>query len=111
LVELVLKLCSPPLLPALIGGEQLAGENPEVLAGMVDINDLNHARKLAIGDVPDPYSSIAEDDPEPCMVTAFLQGFGAQSSAETFGRINVPGISGGSLVAQGMALLIEALSG
>src|ERR1039457_7097306 len=41
LVELVLQLTGATLLPAFIGGEQLAGETPEVLTGMVKIDDLN----------------------------------------------------------------------
>lgn len=83
-VEFVLKFAGPTLLLGRIGREQLAGENPEVLTGMVKIDDLNGAWKLAVGDVPDPYGSVAEDDPDLCMVPASVQRFGVHSSGRSF---------------------------
>ena len=44
----------PALLRRLIGGIQLASQVPKMLAGMIEINDLNRAGKVLIGVVPDP---------------------------------------------------------
>ncbi|MGA2117329.1 MAG: hypothetical protein ABSH56_21530 [Bryobacteraceae bacterium] len=36
------------------GGMQLASQVPKMLAGVIEINDLNSTGKVPIGEVPDP---------------------------------------------------------
>src|ERR1017187_3997212 len=52
----------PAFLLSLLVGEQFAGQVPEVLTGVIKIDDLNRAWEVLIGNIPDPFRSIAYDD-------------------------------------------------
>jgi len=52
----------PAFLLSLLVGIQFAGQFPEVLAGVIKIDDLNRAGEVLIGNIPDPLRSIADDD-------------------------------------------------
>src|ERR1039457_411156 len=60
--QIVLMGSHPAFLLSLLVGEQLAGQFPEVLAGVIKIDDLNRAGEVLIGNIPDPFRSIAYDD-------------------------------------------------
>ena len=52
----------PAFLLSLLVGKQFAGQFPEVLSGVIKIDDLNRAWEVLIGNMPDPFRSIADDD-------------------------------------------------
>jgi hypothetical protein len=52
----------PTLLIGLVVGMQLAGQLPQVLARVKQIDNLYCAGEMLIGNVPDPFGAIAEDD-------------------------------------------------
>ena len=43
-------------------GVQLARQFPQVLAGVIEIDNLNRARKVQISQIPDPFGAVAQDD-------------------------------------------------
>src|ERR1017187_7176229 len=43
-----------------VQGEQLAGQIPQVLASVKEIDNLNCAGEVLRGDVPDPFGSVAD---------------------------------------------------
>jgi hypothetical protein len=65
----------PAFLLSLLIGKQFAGQFPEVLAGVIQIDDLNRAREVLIGNIPDPFCSIADDDLPFGAVPTALAGF------------------------------------
>jgi hypothetical protein len=50
----------PAFLPDLVIGVEFASQIPQVLARMIEIDDLNGTGKVLVGDVPDPFGSIFE---------------------------------------------------
>ncbi len=61
-IESILLPHHPAFLSHLVIGVELASQIPEMLARMVEIDDLDSAGKVLLGDVPDPFCSIAHDD-------------------------------------------------
>ena len=49
----------PACLLSLLVGKQFAGQFPEVLSSVIKIDDLDRAGEMLIGDVPDPFRSVA----------------------------------------------------
>jgi hypothetical protein len=68
----------PAFLPDLIIGVEFASQIPQVLARMIEIDDLNGTGKVLVGDVPDPFGSIAHHDfllrPTPALLPGFQMG-------------------------------------
>lgn len=52
----------PGLLPGWIVGTQSAGQVPQVLASVIQIDDLHRTGKVLVGQVPDPFGAVAYDD-------------------------------------------------
>jgi len=48
----------PSLLQDGVIGVQLTRQLPQVLAGVIEIDDLNCAREVQIGKIPDPFGAI-----------------------------------------------------
>ena len=71
---LLMHLHPSPLL-LLIIGMQLASQLPEMLAGVIQIDDLNGARKMLLRQVPDPLGAIADDDLVLRVAPTALPGF------------------------------------
>src|ERR1039457_3686116 len=51
----------PSFLVGVVIGMQPARQLPQVLAGMIQIDNLHRARKVLLGKIPDPFGSIAHD--------------------------------------------------
>jgi hypothetical protein len=64
-------------------GIQLAGDIPQVLTSVIQIDDLNRAGEVLIGEVPDPFGAVADDDfpfrAVPSAIPGLTTGTGAQS--------------------------------
>src|SRR5450756_1875670 len=52
----------PASLFGLLVEVQFACQVPQVLTSMIEIDNLNGPRKMEIGDVPDPFGSVADHD-------------------------------------------------
>jgi len=52
----------PPLANFLVQGEELGREFPEMLTGVEEINDLDGAWKVLVGETPDPDGAVADHD-------------------------------------------------
>ena len=65
----------PAFLLSLLVGKQFAGQFPEVLSGVIEIDDLNRAGEVLLGNIPDPFRSIAYDDLLLGTVPTALAGF------------------------------------
>src|SRR2546423_12298043 len=83
-----------------------AGDIPEMLAGMEEINDLDGAGKMQIGEVPNPLRPIAHDYFLDGPVPAAILGFGIEPLAELLCGLDGSGVGSGVRVTNGEALLV-----
>jgi hypothetical protein len=74
---------------------------------MIEIHDLDRARELSVGDVPDPYGPVGDDDFLAGSGPAASPGFAVNAAAELFGRLDSPRAGSGTLVAHWPALPIS----
>ena len=96
----------PGFLLHCVVGVQLARQLPQVLAGVIEIDDLNRAREMQIGKIPDPFGAVADDDFLYRAAPAALIGFQVDSFAKLFGGLDGSGVGGGIRIADGEALLV-----
>ena len=75
----------PALLRRRIVWIKQCGYIPEVLPGMIEIDDLHGPGKVLIGEIPDPDSAIANDDFGRGPLPASAPGFGIDAVAELVG--------------------------
>src|SRR6185369_9374495 len=69
-----------------------------MFAGVPDIDDLNSASEMLIGDIPDPLGAVAQRHFLFGSIPTSLEGFGVEPTAEPFGSFDRPGIGGGSWI-------------
>ena len=89
-VQLGLMTQDPTSLGELVQRIKSPGDIPSVLAGMIEIDDLNRARKLLAGDVPDPPRAVAHDDLGEGAAPASVPSFQIQALAELGGVSMAP---------------------
>jgi hypothetical protein len=77
-----------------------------MLARVVEIHDLNRARELTLGNVPDPNSPIGKDDPLFRSRPSSILGFVIQAAAEVCSAFDGSDIGCRTLIAQWPALFI-----
>ena len=85
---------------------QLACDLPQVLARMIQIDDLNRARKMQVGKIPDPFGAVADDDFLFRATPAALLGLQVDSFAKLIGVLDGASVGGGIGIADGVALLV-----
>ena len=73
---------------------------------MIEIDNLNCARKMQFGKIPYPFSAVAQYDFLCRAAPAALTGFEVNSLAKLFRRLYSSGICGGVSIADGKALLV-----
>src|SRR5260370_32008663 len=73
---------------------------------MIKIDDLNRARKMLAGDVPDPLGAVAQDDLNEGAAPASVPGFQIEALAELGGSLNGSRVGGGIRIADRVAFLI-----
>ena len=78
----------PGFLLHFVIGMQLARQIPEVLASVIQIDDLNRAGKVLLGEIPDPFGPIAHDDLLFRAAPAALPGFQVDALAKLFGGLD-----------------------
>src|SRR5215472_15669390 len=85
---------------------QLASYVPEMLARVVEIDDLNGTRIVQLGNIPDPLGTVAHNYLQQRAAPSASGSFGIHSSAKFFCRFDRSRVRGGIRVADGIALLI-----
>jgi hypothetical protein len=96
----------PGFLFCLIIRVQLAGYLPEMLAGVVEIDDVNGAWKVQFSNIPDPLGAVADDHLQQRAAPPASGSFGIDSPAKFFCCFDRSRVGGGIRVADGIALLI-----
>src|ERR1700675_4761310 len=74
---------------------------------MIQIDDLNGAGKVLVGQIPDPDGSVSEDHFELGPFPSSTPGFGINAEAELFGGFNGAHIGGGIVVADGPSFVVH----
>ena len=105
-VQLPDRFASAAILGFLIVREELGGNLPDVLARMINVNDLNGTGEMLVGNVPDPERAVRQHHFDCCLAPASLPGFGIDAWTKLFRRLDGPHISGGIFVADGPPLVI-----
>src|SRR5712692_4306326 len=78
-----------------------------MLPGMVEVDDLNSAGKMLVGQIPDPDSPVSDDDFDAGPLPTSTPGLGIDTEAELFGCFDGAHIGGGLRVAAGPAFLVH----
>ena len=89
-----------------VQGEQLAGQIPQVLASVKEIDNLNRAGEVLRGDVPDPFGSVADRHFLSRPAPAAIPGFQIEPLSELFSRFDGAGIGGRVRVADGVTFRV-----
>ena len=84
----------PGFLVRFIVGIQPARQLPEVLARVIEIDDLNRAGKMLVGQIPDPFGSVAHDDFLFRAAPAAVPGFQIDALAKLLGGLDGAGVGG-----------------
>ena len=98
------------LLRGIVGMEP-AREIPQVLAGVIEIDDLHRAREVLVGQIPYPFGSVAYNNflfraaptPVPCLQV--------DSPAERFGCLDGSGVGGRIGISNRVALRVPRILG
>src|SRR5438128_1744568 len=77
-----------------------------MLAGVEEIDDLDGARKMQIGKVPNPRGAIAHDHFLEGSIPTAIVSFRIEALAELLCGLNGPGIGGRVRVTDGKTLLV-----
>src|SRR5580658_4082457 len=85
---------------------QFASQVPQVLARVKEIDDLNRAREVLIGKVPDPFGSIADHDRLFGAAQTAPPDLRVELPAKLFGCFNRADVSGRSGIANSVALFV-----
>jgi hypothetical protein len=59
-IQLRNQLLDPMFPLQVVGGKQLGGQIPEMLAGVPNVHDLNGTHRVLVRNVPDPLGAVAE---------------------------------------------------
>jgi len=62
IIEFVLLTHDPTFLLGILAGVEFASQVPKMLTGMIEVDNLDRTGEVFIGDIPDPFGSIANDD-------------------------------------------------
>src|ERR1022692_4804883 len=85
---------------------QPARDIPQVLASMVQIDDLGRTREMQVGVIPDPFGAVAHDDFLCRTVPAAIVYFPVEAFAKRLGVLNGSRVSSGIGIADRVSLLV-----
>jgi hypothetical protein len=74
---------------------------------MIEIYNLDGARKLLFADIPNPVGAVAHDDPDVRPTPAALVRFGVDPAGEFGGRFDGPSVGSGLFITHGPPLVID----
>src|ERR1700687_1700788 len=78
-----------------------------MLAGMIQIHDLNSARKMLFGHIPEPDGPVSKNHFDRGPLPASAPSLRIDAEAELFGGFNGSDVGGGVRVADGPAFLVH----
>src|SRR5260370_22324721 len=96
----------PGFLLSFFIGEQPTSHLPKMLAGVVEIDNLNRARKVQVDKIPNPFGAVAHHDLLECAAPATSPSFRINSPAKLFRTLDGSRIRGGIGIADWIALPI-----
>ena len=96
----------PAFLFGLLARIEFARHIPKVLAGVQDVDDLNSAGEVIVGDIPDPVCAIPDDNLLLGALPAAIPGFQIDSRSELACRFDGGDISRGVRIANGIAVAV-----
>src|SRR6266481_2964085 len=96
----------PGFLLSFFIGEQPTSHLPKMLAGVVEIDNLNRARKVQVDKIPNPFGAVANHNLLECAAPATSPSFRIDSPAKLFRTLDGSGVGGGIGIADWIALLI-----
>jgi hypothetical protein len=109
LVEQTALVClDPDFLLHFVIGIQFAGQLPEALASVVQIDDLNGAWKVGLTQIPDPFGSVAHDDFLLRPAPAAIPGLQVDALTELLGSLNGACVGGRIRIANRVTLLVSS---
>jgi len=80
----------------------------QVLAGVVEIDDVDSTGEVGLDDVPDPFAAIGDDDDTPGVEQSAPDRLGVDASLKLFGRLDGADEAGGGRIANGPAFFGKA---
>src|SRR5882672_1892014 len=96
----------PGFLLSFFIGEQPTSHLPKMLAGVVEIDNLNRARKIQVDKIPNPFGTIAHHDLLECTTPTTSPSFRIDSPAKLFRTLNSSDVGGGIGIADCITFLI-----
>src|SRR5450759_1914667 len=78
-----------------------------MLPGMIKVDDLNGAGKVLVGEIPDPWGTVSDDDFERSPLPTSVPSLGIDAEAELIGGFDGSHIGGRIWVADGPAFLVH----
>jgi hypothetical protein len=87
---------------------QPAYQFPKVLAGMKQIDDFDRSGEVGLRKIPDPFSSIADDDLLGSATPTAFPRFQIDPLAELFGGLDGASVGGGIRVADRVAFFVPS---
>ena len=79
-----------------------------MLTSVIQIDDLNRAGEILLGDVPDPFGAVADDNLLFGAAPAALPDLDVESFSEPLGILDGSGVSSGVGVANGIAFFVPS---
>ena len=99
MIELAQQPRGPTSALLLLVREQFRRQFPKMLPRVVKIDDLNRAREMLVGEVPDPDRTVAEQDLVARAAPAAPPSLAVKPQAKRLGPLAGGGVGGGILVA------------
>ena len=93
-IKLLLAPLDPTAALLAVQREQFSAQRPEVLAGMVDVDDPDGAGEVDVAQIPDPGRSVANDNLALGAVQATLPGFVIDALPKRGGVLDGTGVGG-----------------
>jgi len=78
-----------------------------MLPGVIEIDNLNSAGEVLIGEVPDPDGTVANDDFDGGPLRASAESFGVDAVAELLGGLDGACIGGRIRITDGPAIFVD----
>ncbi len=108
LVELLLAPAHPAAALLAVQREQLPAQFPEMLAGVVDVDDLDGVGEVAVAQIPNPCCAVTEHDLTVGAVQAALPGLVVEALPERLGVLDRACVGGRSRVPDRPALGVQS---
>src|ERR1700692_3672965 len=92
-------------------GAQLARQVPEMLASVIEIDDLHGAGEVLVGQIPYPFGSVTHDNFLCRAAPATVPGFQIDALSKLFGSFDGSCISSRIRISNGIAFFIPGSLG